>query len=287
VLALFDFTDQPSLAVVKGLAGATWFGLFAVHILAPETSWFMLGLLFGTWLLGFMTLWLTTTFMFGGKSLFIDQAINQTTKDLPKPQKQKPPIQLLKESEPVLEFQPEPEEVEEVEQPTESEVTFEDVEPEPEPLQEEVPEIEPVEVEPELPVLPEPAPAIFVPPPPVPKPFSELTPPKPKPAFFIPTASTKSPFISSSSEPLALHPHLTEHAVLPPAPPPPKAGSIPPSSSLAKAQTTEHLPVLRVMPMPADMNGNGDIFGGWVMAQCDIAAAIPETTIISMYSAMK
>jgi acyl-CoA thioesterase YciA len=33
--------------------------------------------------------------------------------------------------------------------------------------------------------------------------------------------------------------------------------------------------VLRVMPMPADMNGNGDIFGGWVMAQCDIAAAIP------------
>jgi hypothetical protein len=25
-------------------------------------------------------------------------------------------------------------------------------------------------------------------------------------------------------------------------------------------------PVLRVMPMPADMNGNGDIFGGWLMA---------------------
>ena len=34
-------------------------------------------------------------------------------------------------------------------------------------------------------------------------------------------------------------------------------------------------PVLRVMPMPADMNGNGDIFGGWVMAQVDIAGAIP------------
>ena len=31
-------------------------------------------------------------------------------------------------------------------------------------------------------------------------------------------------------------------------------------------------PVLRVMPMPADMNGNGDIFGGWVMAQCVLAA---------------
>src|SRR5262245_13973612 len=30
-------------------------------------------------------------------------------------------------------------------------------------------------------------------------------------------------------------------------------------------------PALRVMPMPADANQNGDIFGGWVMAQVDIA----------------
>lgn len=34
-------------------------------------------------------------------------------------------------------------------------------------------------------------------------------------------------------------------------------------------------PVLRVMPMPADVNAAGDIFGGWVMAQVDIAGAIP------------
>ncbi|MDP2795110.1 MAG: acyl-CoA thioesterase [Sulfurisoma sp.] len=34
-------------------------------------------------------------------------------------------------------------------------------------------------------------------------------------------------------------------------------------------------PVLRVMPMPADLNPSGDIFGGWVMAQVDIAGAIP------------
>jgi len=250
-LALFDFKDQPSLAVIKGLAGAIWFGLFAVHILAPETSWFMLGLLFGTWLLGFMTLWLTTTFMFGGKSLFIDQATDQAPKDLPQPQKQEPPIQLLKQPEPVLEFEPEPEEVE---PDTESEDTFEEVQPEPESPQEEAVEIEPVEVEPELPPLPEPAPPIVVPPPPIPKPFSEMTPPKPKPAFFIPTASTKSPFISSSNDPLALHPHITQHSSLPPAPPPPRAGSIPPNSSLAQAQATEHLPVLRVMPQkPEDL----------------------------------
>jgi acyl-CoA thioesterase YciA len=30
-------------------------------------------------------------------------------------------------------------------------------------------------------------------------------------------------------------------------------------------------PALRVVPMPADVNPAGDIFGGWVMAQVDIA----------------
>ena len=32
--------------------------------------------------------------------------------------------------------------------------------------------------------------------------------------------------------------------------------------------------VMRVMPMPADANGNGDIFGGWIMAQVDVAGAV-------------
>ena len=32
--------------------------------------------------------------------------------------------------------------------------------------------------------------------------------------------------------------------------------------------------VLRVMPMPADANGNGDVFGGWIMAQADLAGAV-------------
>lgn len=34
-------------------------------------------------------------------------------------------------------------------------------------------------------------------------------------------------------------------------------------------------PVLRVIPLPADLNGNGDIFGGWVMAQVDLAGGVP------------
>ena len=33
-------------------------------------------------------------------------------------------------------------------------------------------------------------------------------------------------------------------------------------------------PVLRVAPMPADVNQNGDIFGGWVMSLVDIAGGI-------------
>ena len=31
---------------------------------------------------------------------------------------------------------------------------------------------------------------------------------------------------------------------------------------------------LRVVPMPADANANGDIFGGWVMAQVDLAGGV-------------
>src|ERR1700675_3767566 len=30
-------------------------------------------------------------------------------------------------------------------------------------------------------------------------------------------------------------------------------------------------PAIRAMPMPADSNQNGDIFGGWVLSQMDVA----------------
>lgn len=35
------------------------------------------------------------------------------------------------------------------------------------------------------------------------------------------------------------------------------------------------VPALRVTPMPADANAYGDIFGGWIMSQVDIAGSIP------------
>jgi acyl-CoA thioesterase YciA len=51
------------------------------------------------------------------------------------------------------------------------------------------------------------------------------------------------------------------------------------SSSANAATPLKSLPddmelVLKVIPMPADVNANGDIFGGWVMAQCDLAGSV-------------
>jgi acyl-CoA thioesterase YciA len=35
------------------------------------------------------------------------------------------------------------------------------------------------------------------------------------------------------------------------------------------------MPQLRVVPMPADANVHGDVFGGWIMAQVDMAGSLP------------
>jgi len=37
------------------------------------------------------------------------------------------------------------------------------------------------------------------------------------------------------------------------------------------------MPQLRVMPMPSDANVYGDVFGGWIMSQVDIAGSLPAT----------
>ncbi len=54
--------------------------------------------------------------------------------------------------------------------------------------------------------------------------------------------------------------------------------------SEAKTETLDSLPAgkeptLRVVPMPADANFTGDIFGGWVMSHVDIAGSIPATRL--------
>jgi acyl-CoA thioesterase YciA len=47
-----------------------------------------------------------------------------------------------------------------------------------------------------------------------------------------------------------------------------------PSSPPEVLLPTDKELVLKVIPMPADCNANGDIFGGWVMAQVDLAGAV-------------
>jgi acyl-CoA thioesterase YciA len=44
-----------------------------------------------------------------------------------------------------------------------------------------------------------------------------------------------------------------------------------------RAGLPDREPALRVVPMPADANYHGDIFGGWIMSQADIAGSIPAS----------
>ena len=49
---------------------------------------------------------------------------------------------------------------------------------------------------------------------------------------------------------------------------------LPPSAPADLSPPSNKTLVLKVIPMPADCNANGDIFGGWVMAQVDLAGSV-------------
>ena len=49
---------------------------------------------------------------------------------------------------------------------------------------------------------------------------------------------------------------------------------LPPSTANDLSPPSDKTLVLKVIPMPADCNANGDIFGGWVMAQVDLAGSV-------------
>ena len=49
-------------------------------------------------------------------------------------------------------------------------------------------------------------------------------------------------------------------------------------SEPAKTSLPSGMPQLRVMPMPADANVHGDVFGGWIMSQVDIAGVTERLT---------
>lgn len=47
------------------------------------------------------------------------------------------------------------------------------------------------------------------------------------------------------------------------------------NESLLHVCLPDKQPVLRTVPMPSDTNYAGDIFGGWIMSQVDMAGSIP------------
>ncbi|GAB4088889.1 acyl-CoA thioesterase [Hydrogenophaga soli] len=58
-----------------------------------------------------------------------------------------------------------------------------------------------------------------------------------------------------------------------PSSPATRADAAPRNAPAVPLPTDKEL-VLKVIPMPADCNANGDIFGGWVMAQVDLAGSV-------------
>jgi acyl-CoA thioesterase YciA len=45
----------------------------------------------------------------------------------------------------------------------------------------------------------------------------------------------------------------------------------------ASSSLPQKPPALRVVPQPSDANVHGDVFGGWIMSQVDIAGSIPAS----------
>src|SRR5512134_827808 len=54
-----------------------------------------------------------------------------------------------------------------------------------------------------------------------------------------------------------------------------REGKLRPNMSLPAGKE----PTLRVVPMPADENQAGDIFGGWIMSQVDIAGSVAAVRV--------
>jgi acyl-CoA thioesterase YciA len=57
-------------------------------------------------------------------------------------------------------------------------------------------------------------------------------------------------------------------------PTPPSTASAPVPEPTRFASPSQGELVMKVIPMPSDVNANGDIFGGWVMAQVDLAGSV-------------
>lgn len=80
-----------SQSVLEGVAGATWYALFLVHILAPVTTWSNLLELYAVWLSGFTLCWWALVPMFSRRKSEAPKKIDTIAATLPpKPAAPKP-----------------------------------------------------------------------------------------------------------------------------------------------------------------------------------------------------
>lgn len=56
-----------------------------------------------------------------------------------------------------------------------------------------------------------------------------------------------------------------------------QSSSATPATTARNGLPAGRIPELRVVPMPADANVYGDVFGGWIMSQVDIAGSLAAT----------
>ncbi len=83
VLFMSLIVRGPSLVagLLQGLSAATWYALFAVHILAPEAPWEQLVTFYAVWLVGFSLCWTIIVFALKGKKpAYVASPINAVSK---------------------------------------------------------------------------------------------------------------------------------------------------------------------------------------------------------------
>jgi len=70
LVALLHRRVTISTNIAEGLIGGTWLALFFLHVLAPVTSWSMLGRVYVLWIVCFMFFWAVAVLTIGGKDMF-------------------------------------------------------------------------------------------------------------------------------------------------------------------------------------------------------------------------
>lgn len=75
VLARATWGNSFKKGLLEGVAGATWYALFAVHILAPVATWPQLLMLYTVWLIVFVLTWTGLVFVLRGKRAVVGTAV--------------------------------------------------------------------------------------------------------------------------------------------------------------------------------------------------------------------